>query len=288
MRARSVARYTPRDMPLSRFGRAAAPPRAISVGAVYASLSGDAWAREQLGAIYRKLFEAGGARRGPDHFLYVKPSRARCEIKELSDWVREHHGPPGGRVPAATPFGYLSSRWEGWLTLFAALAEGRDDDLRRDFGQSVAPMSWLGGAARAVSGRHRFLMAASTVPLDERREPEEAPRARDESSRETAREEIAEADLARLRAAREERIRAEIEAHDRAIAALEAGGPEIEEKAARRAGVSKIAADVREIARSNLRRRASGAREETSTETAAREETERPSPPPPRSSSALL
>ena len=186
-------------MAWSRFGRSSLT-HAANVGAVYSALVGDNLLREQLVVVHRKLFESGGARRGaggPDHFLYVQPSRARCEIQELSRWVSERFGPPGARVPATTPFGYLSGRWQGWITYFAALATERDDNLRRNFDAAIAPLFWSSAAparsqspsrAVATGGEDRPARSRDVSPEveaeRERRDLEEEERRREERQKE--------------------------------------------------------------------------------------------------------
>lgn len=233
-------------MPFSRFGRSEPPARGARVGTVYAAISGDAWARDQLAAVHRKLFEVGGARRGrgPDYFLYVQPSRARCEIRELAAWVADRFGSPGARVPATTPFGYLSSRWDGWLTLFAALARGEGNGLRWDFDAAIAPLSWTASAAAPPVRALRALAVRSTIPGErERGEParsrtvppaargrgEEEARlaARDLEEEQRRREEKQEEELEELRAQREF-LQQQI-AQAKALAARGEGHPSLRE-----------------------------------------------------------
>lgn len=125
-----------------RYGRER--PRSVTSGEVFLALSREPAIRAKLGEVYRKLFEGEGVRQGssPDHFVYVTPGKARAEISEVSAWIRERFGDPAGTVPARTPFGYLSGRYDGWVTLFAALAFGGDRELAVDFTESVARMSW--------------------------------------------------------------------------------------------------------------------------------------------------
>src|SRR5271165_1092871 len=127
-------------MDLHRYGRERPKSNRSTSGEVFVAVSRDGWAKGKLEEIYRKLFEGAGVRQGssPDHFIYVSPSKARSEINELATWVNERFGAPGSTVPARTPFGYISGPWDGWITLFAALAYGQDQGLAVDFTESMA------------------------------------------------------------------------------------------------------------------------------------------------------
>lgn len=137
-----------------------------TAGEVFIALSRDEWAKERLGEVYRKLFEGEGLRQGssPDHFIYVTPRKAREELNELSAWIEERFGSPAGTVPAKTPFGYLSGRFDGWITLFAALMFGADKGLAVDFTESVAQMSWSSLVSRSDASSPP---AASSPPVYE-------------------------------------------------------------------------------------------------------------------------
>lgn len=141
--------------------------KGTSVGDVFLAVSRDTWAAAQLLEIYRLLFEGQGVRQGtsPDHFIYVTPSKARAQVNQLAVWIAERFGMPGGRVPARTPFGYISGPWDGWITLFAALAAGEDRDLARDFLEAVAQMSWAGGGVSRVSAASGGGGDASSGPM---------------------------------------------------------------------------------------------------------------------------
>jgi hypothetical protein len=125
-----------------RYGRVR--PTAATAGEVLIAFSRDEEVKAKLGEIYRKLFEGEGVRQGssPDHFIYVTPGKARGEINEVATWIEARFGPPASTVPARTPFGYLSGRYDGWITYFAALMFGSDRGLAVDFTESVARMSW--------------------------------------------------------------------------------------------------------------------------------------------------
>lgn len=161
-------------MPLSRFGRFFSRSRSATVGKIRSVIAGDAWAREQLAIIHRRLFQDTAPKSGPDHFVYVRPSRARCEIRELAGWVEPQFGTPGSRVPRQTPFGYLSSRWDGWLTLLAAVEFGDDRTLQSEFARSIAGIPWETGASSktALLG----LPERSVAFREDREEAREEPR----------------------------------------------------------------------------------------------------------------
>lgn len=156
-------------MNLHRYGRDRPRQVRATAGDVFVALSRDAWAREKLGEVYRRLFEGEGLRQGtsPDHFIYVAPGRARAEINELAAWVGERFGDPAGTVPARTPFGYLSSRYDGWITLFAAIVHGTDRGVAVDFAESVAGMTWstpITSRARAAgSGASEEVQVGGTI-----------------------------------------------------------------------------------------------------------------------------
>ena len=143
---------------------------AATSGEVFVALSRDDWAKERLGEVYRKLFEGAGVRQGssPDHFIYVTPGKARGEINELTGWIRDRFGDPASTVPAKTPFGYLSGRYDGWITFFAALMHGEDRGLAVDFNESVANMSWSTTMSRASPPRGFFARFVQPSPGRER------------------------------------------------------------------------------------------------------------------------
>ena len=148
-----------------RYGRERFPR--VTAGEVFIALVRDDWAKTLLGEIYRKLFEGEGVRQGtsPDHFIYVTPSKARSEINELASWVDGRFGPPGACVPAKTPFGYISGKWDGWLTLFADMASGKDDKIVQDFEASAASLPWAGtGTSRMTSTTAGEAPAAVPAP----------------------------------------------------------------------------------------------------------------------------
>lgn len=151
---------------VSRFGRDRPAATRATAGDVFLAVSRDPWAKEQLGEIYRKLFEGQGVRQGssPDHFIYVTPSKARANISELSGWVHDRYGDPSTTVPAKTPFGYISGPWDGWLTYFSALAFGTDrGGLTADFTESVARLPWSApSTSRAVTAGAAPVTAPST------------------------------------------------------------------------------------------------------------------------------
>lgn len=156
-------------------------PRRTTVGQVYAALDADAWATGKLADVHRKLAEGARAGRGEGlgHMNYVRPSEAKCDIREVSEWVQERFGPPGAPVPKRTAFGYLSDAsrpWNGWIVIFAAAMHGRDEALARDFSATCAPLSWSGGeTSRSASSPEpetspparswfQALLGTSTVP----------------------------------------------------------------------------------------------------------------------------
>lgn len=160
-----------------RFGRDRPASTRATAGDVFVAVSRDPWARERLGEVYRKLFEGAGVRQGssPDHFVYVSPGRARAEIREVSAWIGERFGDPAGTVPATTPFGYLSGRYDGWVTLFSALSYGEDRELAQDFVETVARMSWA--SYGAASPRSSTSPSSVEEPREEpvRSQPAPAP-----------------------------------------------------------------------------------------------------------------
>lgn len=151
-------------MAVHRWGRDR--PAKTTVGDVFVALGRDEWTRGMLAEIYRKLFEGEGVRQGtsPDHFIYVSPGRARSEISQVSAWIGSRFGEPGGTVPARTPFGYLSGRYDGWVTLFSALRHGGDESLARDFSDVVAGMSWSSAQNISRVGGEQSVPVSSASP----------------------------------------------------------------------------------------------------------------------------
>lgn len=159
-----------------RYGRER--PRSVTSGEVFIALSRDPTMRAKLGEVHRKLFEGEGVRKGssPDHFIYVAPGKARSEINEVASWIRAHYGDPAGTVPARTPFGYLSGKYDGWITLFAALLFGGDRELAVDFTESVARMSWSTyETSRAASSGYGGTQTTATEAAPPSPEPATAP-----------------------------------------------------------------------------------------------------------------
>ena len=146
-------------MDVSRYGRARPADARATAGAVFMAVTRDPWAKQLLGEIYQRLFEGQGLRQGssPDHFIYVTPSKARAHIGALQSWITERFGAPGACVPAKTPFGYLSSPWDGWITYFAALdgRHGTDRGLALDFAETVAQVPWRGSSVSLCLWRRR-------------------------------------------------------------------------------------------------------------------------------------
>lgn len=134
-------------------GRSPRPaPTGVTVGEVYAEVSANAAMRERLSLIHDALFGPPGE--APDHFAYVKPSRARCDLSVVAEFIGERFG-RGCRLPRDTPFGYLSApAVDGWIVLFSVVADGTDRAIVREFEGRLAPTPWRGGGVD--SGKQRY------------------------------------------------------------------------------------------------------------------------------------
>ena len=125
-----------------------------TIDQVFSELTADTWARTKLVEIHRKFAvreaELRVAADSPDHFIYATPEKARAEINELASWIRERFGDPANAVPAKTPFGYLSDKYDGWITLFAASIF---DDGLTCFIATIGKMSWAVAEARQEARR---------------------------------------------------------------------------------------------------------------------------------------
>jgi len=152
-------------MSRTRFDPNAPAERTERVGDVYAAVVADTVQKESLGVIYRKLFEAEGIPRDFAPHVYAKPSRARCEIRDVAAWIFARFGNPGAGVPTQTPFGYLNGlRWPGWIVYFAVLARGNSFGLQRDFMTGAALLRWAGGGS--ASRAPLRLAAVSSIPRE--------------------------------------------------------------------------------------------------------------------------